>query len=104
MTEPDVASSDATNICLSIERDGEDYILNGRKWWTSNALHPNCRIMIVMGKTQPDAPTHKQQSQILCPIDTPGVTVMRNLSVFGYDDQEATRKSTSPTSASRSRT
>ena len=88
MTEPDVASSDATNICLSIERDGEDYILNGRKWWTSNAMHPNCRIMIVMGKTQPDAPTHKQQSQILCPIDTPGVTVMRNLSVFGYDDQE----------------
>jgi acyl-CoA dehydrogenase len=88
MTEPDVASSDATNICLSIERDGEDYVLNGRKWWTSNALHPNCRIMIVMGKTQPDAPTHKQQSQILCPIDTPGVTVMRNLSVFGYADQE----------------
>jgi len=88
MTEPDVASSDATNIRLSIERDGEDYILNGRKWWTSNAMHPNCRIMIVMGKTQPDAPTHKQQSQILCPIDTPGVTVMRNLSVFGYNDQE----------------
>jgi len=88
MTEPDVASSDATNIRLSIERDGEDYILNGRKWWTSNAMHPNCRIMIVMGKTQPDAPTHKQQSQILCPIDTPGVTVMRNLSVFGYADQE----------------
>ena len=88
MTEPEVASSDATNIRLSIERDGEDYILNGRKWWTSNAMHPNCRIMIVMGKTQPDAPTHKQQSQILCPIDTPGVTVMRNLSVFGYNDQE----------------
>jgi acyl-CoA dehydrogenase len=88
MTEPDVASSDATNICLSIERDGDDYVLNGRKWWTSNALHPNCRIMIVMGKTQPDAPTHKQQSQILCPIDTAGVTVMRNLSVFGYADQE----------------
>ena len=88
MTEPDVASSDATNIRLSIERDGEDYVLNGRKWWTSNAMHPNCRIMIVMGKSQPDAPTHKQQSQILCPIDTPGVSVMRNLSVFGYDDQE----------------
>jgi acyl-CoA dehydrogenase len=88
MTEPDVASSDATNICLSIERDGEEYVLNGRKWWTSNAMHPNCRIMIVMGKSQPDAPTHKQQSQILCPIDTPGVTVMRNLSVFGYADQE----------------
>ncbi len=88
MTEPDVASSDATNICLSIERDGEEYVLNGRKWWTSNAMHPNCRIMIVMGKSQPDAPTHKQQSQILCPIDAPGVTVMRNLQVFGYEDQE----------------
>ncbi len=88
MTEPDVASSDATNIAMRIERDGEEYVLNGRKWWTSNALHPNCRIMIVMGKTQPDGPTHKQQSQILVPLDTPGVTVMRNLSVFGYDDQE----------------
>jgi acyl-CoA dehydrogenase len=88
MTEPDVASSDATNICMRIEREGEEYVLNGRKWWTSNALHPNCRIMIVMGKTQPDAPTYTQQSQILVPIDTPGVTVMRNLSVFGYDDQE----------------
>jgi acyl-CoA dehydrogenase len=88
MTEPDVASSDATNIALRIERDGEDYVLNGRKWWTSNALHPHCRIMIVMGKTQPDAPTHKQQSQILVPIDTPGVTIMRDLPVFGYHDQE----------------
>jgi acyl-CoA dehydrogenase len=88
MTEPDVASSDATNISMRIERDGEDYVLNGRKWWTSNALHPNCRIMIVMGKTQPDAPTHKQQSQILVPLDTPGVTVMRGLTVFGYQDQE----------------
>jgi acyl-CoA dehydrogenase len=88
MTEPDVASSDATNVKLRIEREGDEYVLNGRKWWTSNALHPNCRIMIVMGKTQPDAPIHRQQSQILVPIDTPGVTVMRNLSVFGYDDQE----------------
>ncbi|MGO9489991.1 MAG: acyl-CoA dehydrogenase family protein [Solirubrobacteraceae bacterium] len=88
MTEPDVASSDATNISMRIVRDGEDYVLNGRKWWTSNALHPNCRIMIVMGKTQPDAPTHRQQSQILVPLDTEGVTVVRNLSVFGYDDQE----------------
>jgi acyl-CoA dehydrogenase len=88
MTEPDVASSDATNICLTIDRDGDEYILNGRKWWTSNAMHPNCKIMIVMGKTQTDGPIHKQQSQILCPIDTPGVTVMRNLSVFGYQDQE----------------
>jgi len=88
MTEPDVASSDATNIGMRIERDGDDYVLNGRKWWTSNALHPNCRIMIVMGKTQPDAAVHKQQSQILVPIDTPGVTVVRNLPVFGYTDQE----------------
>jgi len=88
MTEPDVASSDATNICLTIDRDGDEYVLNGRKWWTSNAMHPNCKIMIVMGKTQTDGPIHKQQSQILCPIDAPGVTVMRNLSVFGYQDQE----------------
>ena len=88
MTEPDVASSDATNITLRIERDGNDYVLNGRKWWTSNALHPNCRIMIVMGKTQPDAPVHKQQSMILVPLDTPGVTLLRGLSVFGYQDQE----------------
>ena len=88
MTEPDVASSDATNVEMRIEREGEEYVLNGRKWWTSNALHPHCRIMIVMGKTQPDAPVHKQQSQILVPLDTPGVTVMRNLSVFGYVDQE----------------
>jgi acyl-CoA dehydrogenase len=88
MTEPDVASSDATNIELRIERDGEDYVLNGRKWWTSNALHPHCRVMIVMGKTQPDAPVHKQQSMILVPLDTPGVNILRNLSVFGYQDQE----------------
>jgi acyl-CoA dehydrogenase len=88
MTEPDVASSDATNIALRIERDGEDYVLNGRKWWTSNALHPHCRIMIVMGKTTTDGPRHKQQSMILVPIDTPGVRVLRNLSVFGYQDQE----------------
>ena len=88
MTEPDVASSDATNIALRIEREGEDYVLNGRKWWTSNALHPHCRIMIVMGKTQTDGPIHKQQSMILVPIETPGVNVLRNLSVFGYQDQE----------------
>jgi acyl-CoA dehydrogenase len=88
MTEPDVASSDATNIGMRIERDGEDYVLNGRKWWTSNAMHPNCRVMIVMGKTQPDAPTYKQQSMILVPLEQPGVTVMRNLPVFGYADQE----------------
>jgi acyl-CoA dehydrogenase len=88
MTEPDVASSDATNISLSIERSGEDYVLNGRKWWISGALHPHCRIMIVMGKTGPDAPRHRQQSQILVPIDTPGVDIVRGLPVFGYQDQE----------------
>ncbi len=88
MTEPDVASSDATNIALRIERDGDEYVLNGRKWWISGALHPHCRIMIVMGKSSPDAPIHKQQSMILVPLDTAGVTVLRNLPVFGYDDHE----------------
>ncbi|MHB8532381.1 MAG: acyl-CoA dehydrogenase family protein [Solirubrobacteraceae bacterium] len=92
MTEPDVASSDATNIQLRIERDGDEYVLNGRKWWTTNAMHPNCRVMIVMGKTGgwgPDpGPIHKQQSQILVPMDTPGVRVVRELSVFGYTDQD----------------
>jgi acyl-CoA dehydrogenase len=88
MTEPDVASSDATNVALSIERDGDEYVLNGRKWWITNVFHPNCRILIVMGKTQPDAPTYTQQSQILVPLDTPGVTVVRNLPVFGYIDQD----------------
>jgi len=88
MTEPDVASSDATNIALRIERDGEDYVLNGRKWWISGAYHPNCRIMIVMGKTLTEGPRHRQQSQILVPIDTPGVSVVRSLPVFGYEDQE----------------
>jgi acyl-CoA dehydrogenase len=88
MTEPDVASSDATNIALRIDRDGDEYVLNGRKWWITNVFHPDCRIMIVMGKTQPDAPTYTQQSQILVPLDTPGVTVERNLPVFGYTDQD----------------
>jgi acyl-CoA dehydrogenase len=88
MTEPSVASSDATNIALRIERDGQEYVLNGRKWWTSNALHPNMRILIVMGKTDPGAPTYQQQSMVLVPADTPGVTVMRNLTVFGYHDHE----------------
>jgi acyl-CoA dehydrogenase len=88
MTEPAVASSDATNIELRIARDGDEYVLNGRKWWTSNALHPNCRILIVMGKTDPDAPRHQQQSMILVPLDTPGVTVVRGLPVFGYQDHE----------------
>jgi acyl-CoA dehydrogenase len=88
MTEPAVASSDATNVALSIERDGDEYVLNGRKWWITNVFHPHCRIMIVMGKTQPDAPTYTQQSQVLVPLDTPGVTVVRNLPVFGYVDQD----------------
>ena len=87
MTEPDVASSDATNIATRIERRGDSYVINGRKWWTTGAMDPRCRILIVMGKTDPDADTHRQQSMILVPIDTPGVTVERNLSVFGYDDQ-----------------
>lgn len=88
MTEPAVASSDATNIELRIERDGDDYVLNGRKWWTSNALHPNCRILIVMGKTDPSAERHRQQSMVLVPLDTPGVEVLRGLPVFGYQDRE----------------
>ena len=88
MTEPAVASSDATNISLRIERDGDDYVLNGRKWWISGAYHPNARILIVMGKSDPAAAPHRQQSQILVPIDTPGVTLVRNLSVFGYEDHE----------------
>jgi len=88
MTEPDVASSDATNIQLRIERDGDEYVLNGRKWWTTNVTHPHCKIMIVMGKTSTDGPIHKQQSQILVPVDTPGVTIVRDLRVFGYNDQD----------------
>jgi acyl-CoA dehydrogenase len=88
MTEPDVASSDATNIRLRIERDGDDYVLNGRKWWTSGAMRERCRVFIVMGKTDPDAATYKQQSMILVPRDTPGLTVVRNLNVFGYTDPE----------------
>lgn len=86
MTEPDVASSDATNIQCRIERDGDEYVINGRKWWTSGVLHPHCRILIVMGKTDPSAPKHLQQSQILVPRDAPGVRVLRALPVFGYDD------------------
>jgi len=88
MTEPDVASADATNIAMRIERDGDEYVLNGRKWWTSNALHQNCKVLIVMGKTAPDAAPHKQQSMLVVPMDTPGVTVVRGLPVFGYQDRE----------------
>lgn len=83
MTEPQVASSDATNLELSIIPDGEDYVINGRKWWISNAMHPRCELMIVMGKTFFDGPRHSQHSQILVPRDTPGVTVVRHLKVFG---------------------
>ena len=88
MTEPAVASSDATNIEMRIERDGDEYVMSGRKWWTSGAMRERCRIMIVMGKTNVDGPRYRQQSMILVPIDTPGVTVSRNLPVFGYTDQE----------------
>jgi acyl-CoA dehydrogenase len=88
MTEPAVASSDATNIELRIERDGDEYVLNGRKWWISGALRERCKILIVMGKTDPDAPTFRQQSMILVPRETAGVTIVRNLPVFGYIDQE----------------
>jgi acyl-CoA dehydrogenase len=86
MTEPDVASSDATNIRLEIRRDGDAYVLNGRKWWITGAPDPRCRILIVMGRTNPDAPRHQQHSMILVPRDTPGVTIVRPLTVFGYDD------------------
>jgi acyl-CoA dehydrogenase len=86
MTEPAVASSDATNIAASIQRDGDHYVINGRKWWTSGAGDPRCKIYIFMGKTDPDAPRHSQQSMVLVPADTPGVKVLRALSVFGYDD------------------
>jgi acyl-CoA dehydrogenase len=85
MTEKDVASSDATNIQSSIVRDGDDYIINGRKWWSSGAGDPRCKISIFMGKTDPSAPKHKQQSMILMPLDTPGIKIERMLRVFGYD-------------------
>ncbi len=87
MTEPAVASSDARNIQTAITRDGDDYIINGRKWWTSGANDPRCKILIVMGRTNPDAASHQQQSMILVPIDTPGVTLVRSTSVFGWQDQ-----------------
>src|SRR5215472_11326759 len=86
MTEPAVASSDATNIETRIERDGDHYVINGRKWWSSGVGDPRCKIAIVMGKTDPKAPRHQQQSQILVPLDSPGITVEKLLPVFGYDD------------------
>jgi len=88
MTEPAVASSDATNIELRMTRTGDGYLLNGRKWFASNAMHKNCRVLIVMGKTDPDAPVHLQQSMMVVPIDAPGVTIVRSLPVFGYMDRE----------------
>lgn len=88
MTEPKVASSDATNIETSIVRDGDDYVLNGRKWWITGAMNPNAKIFIVMGKTNPDADRHRQQSQILVERDTPGLEILRGMQVFGYNDRD----------------
>lgn len=88
MTEPDVASSDATNIATRIRRDGGDYVVSGRKWWSTGAMNPDAKIFIVMGKTDPDADRHRQQSMILVPRDTPGVRIVRPLTVFGYDDRD----------------
>jgi acyl-CoA dehydrogenase len=85
MSEPDVASSDATNIASGIVRDGDEYVINGRKWWSSGAGDPRCKIAIFMGKSDPSAPAHRQQSMILVPLDTPGVKIVRMLTVFGYD-------------------
>ncbi|MEP9384172.1 acyl-CoA dehydrogenase family protein [Nocardioides cheoyonin] len=88
MTEPDVASSDATNIGTRITKDGDGYVINGRKWWITGAMNPNARILIVMGKTDPDAERHKQQSMILVPRETPGLEIRRGMEVYGYDDHD----------------
>ncbi|WP_316527770.1 acyl-CoA dehydrogenase family protein [Kitasatospora brasiliensis] len=88
MTEPEVASSDATNIATRIERDGDEYVINGRKWYITGAMNPDCKILIVMGKTDPSAEPHRQQSMVLVPRDTPGVSVRRGMTVFGYDDAD----------------
>jgi len=85
MTEPGVASSDATNISAQIVRDGDEYVINGRKWWTSGAAHPRCKVLIFLGKSNPDAPKHQQHSMLVVPMETPGIKVLRTLSVFGYD-------------------
>jgi acyl-CoA dehydrogenase len=87
MTEPDVASSDATNIATRIETDGDEYVINGRKWWTTGAMDPRCEILVLMGKTDPQAEIHRQQSMVLVPMDAPGVRIERNLTVFGYAEQ-----------------
>jgi acyl-CoA dehydrogenase len=87
MTEPEVASSDARNIRTSIVRDGDDYVINGRKWWTTGSADDRCKVLIVMGRTDPQADAHRQQSMVLVPMDTPGVEMVRSLPVFGYDDQ-----------------
>ena len=88
MTEPDVSSSDATQIQTKIVRDGNDYVINGRKWFISNAAHPNCRILIVMGKTDPEADRHLQQSMVLVPMDTPGVELVRNIPIMNHRSPE----------------
>ena len=88
MTEPDVASSDATNVELSIVRDGDDYVINGRKWWITGAMNPDCKVFIVMGKTDPSAERHRQQSMILVERDTPGLEIIRGMQVFGYADRD----------------
>lgn len=88
MTEPDVASSDATNISTQIVKDGAEYVINGRKWFISGAMNPDCKILIVMGKTNPDAPKHRQQSMVLVPRDTPGLHIKRGMHVFGYSDAD----------------
>ncbi|GAA3168439.1 acyl-CoA dehydrogenase [Blastococcus jejuensis] len=87
MTEPDVASSDATNIATRIHRDGDEYVINGRKWWTSGAMDPRCAVFVLMGKTDPAAPAHRQQTMVLVPRDTPGITVVRDYPVLGHHDQ-----------------
>jgi acyl-CoA dehydrogenase len=88
MTEPDVASSDATNVQLRMRADGDSYVLNGHKWFSSNAVHPLCELLIVMGKTDPDAPKHRQQSMMLVPVTAPGITIIRSLPIFGYMDRD----------------
>src|SRR3954469_21516616 len=88
MTEPDVASSDATNISTSIRRDGGEYVIDGRKWYITGAMNPGCAVFIVMGQTDPEAPSHRRQSMVLVPRGTPGLTVRRGMTVFGYDDAD----------------